>query len=207
MADVACYSFQAVKNLPTGDSGAMCAKDPEIDALARQMSWLGIDADTHARIGADGRYKWKYDVRHAGFKYNGNSVMAAMALVSLRHLDAHNARRRLIAAWYDGALAGNVGAKPVPVSPGCVSSRHLYQVTVADRDEMLLALADCGISAGVHYRSNAEYPMYAKFRGKLPRAEHFSARVLSLPMHLGLQKSDTARVAQVIRNCARLNAG
>ncbi|MBO9600281.1 MAG: aminotransferase class V-fold PLP-dependent enzyme [Cohnella sp.] len=45
-ADVAVYSFQAVKNLPTADSGMICFADEELDGLCRKYTWLGINKDT-----------------------------------------------------------------------------------------------------------------------------------------------------------------
>lgn len=67
----------------------------ENDRLARQLAWLGINKDTYARSNA-GTYKWKYDVDYVGYKYNGNAIMAAIALVQLKYLDEENARRREI---------------------------------------------------------------------------------------------------------------
>ena len=45
-ADVCIFSFQAVKNLPTADSGMICFKNSDYDSMARKLSWLGIDKDT-----------------------------------------------------------------------------------------------------------------------------------------------------------------
>ena len=73
------FSFQAVKNLPTADSGMICFADPELDAEVRKWTWLGINKDTYARTAGQGAYKWHYDVEHLGFKYHGNSIMAASA--------------------------------------------------------------------------------------------------------------------------------
>ena len=77
-ADAVVYSFQAVKNLPTADSGMICFADAELDKIVRQQSWLGIDKDTFSRTQSGGTYKWYYDVPHLGFKEHGNSVMAAI---------------------------------------------------------------------------------------------------------------------------------
>ena len=99
--DVSIFSFQAVKNMPTADSGMICFHNKDLDEAARKWSWLGINKDTYARTLSKGSYKWMYDVEHLGFKYNGNSIMAAMALVSLKYLDRDNAYRRQISAWYD----------------------------------------------------------------------------------------------------------
>ena len=80
-ADVSVFSFQAVKNLPTADSGMICFADPQLDTEARKWTWMGINKDTYARTASQGSYKWYYDVEYEGFKYHGNSIMAAMESV------------------------------------------------------------------------------------------------------------------------------
>src|SRR5260221_465794 len=47
--DVSIFSFHAVKNLPTADSGMICFADPTLDTEVRRWTWLGIDKDTYAR--------------------------------------------------------------------------------------------------------------------------------------------------------------
>ena len=146
--DVSVFSFHAVKNLPTADSGMICFPDAESDAAARHWTWLGIDKDTFARTQSDSTYKWHYQVEHVGFKYHGNSIMAGIGLVSLQYLDADNAFRRQLAAWYDEGLAGAAGIDRVPVAPECESARHLYQVMVDRRDEVMVGLNAAQIYPG-----------------------------------------------------------
>lgn len=193
-ADAAVFSFQAVKNLPTADAGMICFADSALDEDVRKWSWLGINKDTYTRTLSGGTYKWLYDVEHIGFKYHGNSIMAAMALVGLRYLEEDNARRRELAGRYDAALAGARAVERVPMAPGCTPSRHLYQVMVENRDEVMVELNRRGIYPGVHYRDNALYRMYADC-GQCPRARRASERLISLPMHLRLSDRDVARVA------------
>lgn len=195
--DAAVFSFQAVKNLPTADAGMICFADPELDDEVRRWTWLGINKDTYTRtVEQEGTYRWYYDVEHEGFKYHGNSVMAALGLVSLRYLDQDNAYRRQICAWYDDALADQRGVDRVPVAPGCESSRHLYQVMVDRRDEVMAALNSVQIFPGVHYQDNTRYRMYAHAGGTCPRAQRASERLVSLPLHLGLSHADVRRVAE-----------
>lgn len=198
LADMAVYSFQAVKNLPTADSGMICCTDPVADAAVRQLSWLGINKDTYARMGAKGDYKWLYDVEHVGFKYNGNAVMAAMGLVGLRHLDAGNAYRRQLAAWYDEALEDVPEVVRLPMARDCDSSRHLYSILVMDRDAVMQRLYEAGIFPGVHYLDNTRYGMYATAAGTCPRAAAMSERIISLPMHLRLTQEDVEHVATTL---------
>lgn len=129
-ADVVVFSFQAVKNLATADSGMICFKNAEDDERVRKMSWLGINKDTYARTAAQGAYKWMYDVEEVGFKYHGNSIMAVMGLVALKYLDRDNAYRRQIANWYRENLAGNDKVRFIDINPECESSTHLVQIRV-----------------------------------------------------------------------------
>lgn len=201
-ADAAVFSFQAVKNLATADSGMVCFADADDDRTARRLSWLGISKDTFERTHGGGAYKWMYEVDELGFKYHGNSVMAALALVGLRYLDEDNAQRRRIAAVYDERLRDADGVELVPMAPGCTPSRHLYQIRVAERDAFMQALNERGIYAGVHYRDNSAYALYAPYRRETPRAVEASDSLISLPLHLRLDDDDILRVTEAIRELA-----
>lgn len=198
-ADVTIFSYQAVKNLPTADSGMICFRDASLDREARKWSWLGISQDTYTRTLSGGTYKWLYDVEHAGFKYNGNSLMAAMALVGLKYLDEDNAYRRQIATWYDEELGEVAAVERVSLAENFTPSRHLYQVMVEKRDATILALHQRKIYPGVHYNDNIRYRMYVGAEGSCPRARYASEHVISLPMHLRLSEADVRRVARALR--------
>ena len=194
-ADVAVYSFQAVKNLPTADSGMICFRDAANDERVRKLTWLGINKDTYSRTAAQGSYKWMYDVEEVGFKYHGNSIMAAIGIVGLKYLDEDNAYRRSLAKQYRDLLSGKPGIDIVPVAEGCESSTHLLQIRVADRDAVMKRLNDGGVYPGVHYRDNTEYRMYSYARGDCPNASRASSEIISLPMHLSLSDTNVLTVA------------
>lgn len=197
-ADAAVFSFQAVKNLPTADAGLLCfgpdGQADQKDEFARQQAWMGIDKDTYARSNKNG-YSWEYGVQRIGWKYNGNSIMAAMALVALRHLEEGNQRRRELCDIYDSLLGDKI--ERVPMHPDCTPSRHLYQVLVDNRNKVIEQLRDAGIGAGVHYINNLHYPIFNSWRNDddCPKAEAASRRLLSLPLHLRLTDTDALCVA------------
>ena len=190
-ADATVFSFHSVKNLPTADGGMICFAREEDDLRARKLSWLGIDKDTYARTEGGGAYKWRYEVDEVGFKYHGNSLMAAIGLVQLRYLDEDNRYRRQLAQWYDEALDGAPGIARVPTRDGIESSRHLYQIRVAHRDAFMVALNGDQIFPGVHYRDNTIYGMYHDAHGTCPNAARASDRLISLPLHLRLTRKDS----------------
>lgn len=198
-AEVVIYSFQAVKNLPTADSGMICFKNGEFDAVVRKKAWLGINKDTYARAtNSGGSYKWKYDVEYIGYKDHGNSIMAAIGLVQLKHLDRDNAYRRQLAEWYSkGFEEYSDKIKLVDIPENCESSRHLFQIIVEDRDGLMAYLNEHEIYPGVHYVDNTEYKMYAYAKGTCPNAAYVSNHVISLPIHIRLTYED---VQAVIKN-------
>ena len=198
-ADAIVYSFQAVKNLPTADSGMICFKELEHDTIVRKKTWLGINKDTYTRSNDGGTYKWKYDVEYTGYKYHGNSIMAAIALTQLKHLDKDNSYRRQLAKWYtDGFRNFADKIKLVVVPHNCESSRHLFQIIVENRDALMLYLNKHEIYPGVHYVDNTEYRMYSYAKGTCPHASYVSEHVISLPMHMRLSYEDVQNVINSI---------
>lgn len=198
-AEVVNYSFQAVKNLPTADSGMICFKREDFDSIARKKAWLGINKDTYMRTNNSGNYKWRYDVEYVGHKYHGNSIMASIGLVQLRHLDKDNAYRRQIAKWYfDGLKKYSDRIKFVRIPEGCETSQHLFQIFVEDRDGLMEFLNNNEIYPGVHYIDNTQYRMYAYAKGTCPNATYASEHVLSLPIHMRLKYEDVQKIINVI---------
>ena len=196
--DVAVYSYQAVKNMPTGDSGMICFKEARYDEICRKMAWLGINKDTYARSTDKGTYKWKYDVEYLGYKDHGNSIMASIGLVSLKYLDRDNAYRRTICSWYDQLFEGHPNIKPIPVPYADECSRHLYIIEVEDREGLMQALNEADIYPGVHYRDNTEYEMYSYDHGTCPNSHRITNRIISLPLHMQLTRADVEYICKVV---------
>lgn len=111
--------------------------------------------------------------------------------------------RRQICSWYDAAFADEPRIERVPMNPDCVPSRHLYQVLVDHRDDVVGRLQQAQIYPGVHYRDNTVYKMYSDQAGQCPAAERASNRLLSLPLHLRLSKDDVLRVSQALKNAVQ----
>lgn len=196
-ADCTVFSYQAVKNCPIADAGAICFKEEKFDKIARSLSWLGIDKSTFSRY-SEQSYKWRYDVPMLGYKYHGNSVMAAIGLVSLKYLDQDNERRRQIADAYAVRLGGNPKINIVKHSNDIVSSRHLFQITIDDRDELVEKLSQKSIYCGVHYIENTNYKMYQSFKADIIKTKNYSNRLISLPLHLHLEESDIEYIVDSI---------
>lgn len=200
--DVTVYSYQAVKNLATGDSGMICWNDEEDDKLTRQLAWLGINKDTYARSNK-GTYAWKYDVDYVGYKYNGNAIMAAVGLVQLKYLDEENARRRQIVEMYNQGFKNNPNIKVIPANYSDECAYHLYELMVPDREALLDKLSQEGINCGVHYRDNTEYSMYSYANGTCPNAHEWSQHLITMPLHMWLSDEDVKTIIEKVNEFVR----
>jgi perosamine synthetase len=191
-----CFSFQAVKNLPMGDGGALVTRSAAFDARLRRLRWLGIDADTYSRTGRLA-YKWEYDIPEVGYKCHMNDIQGAIGVAQLARLDQDNARRRQIAQRYHRELAGVPGITIPQYQPDRQSSYHLAIILAENRNRLADALRAHNIDTGVHYRRNDEYRMYEK--QDLPNVQWFADRAMSLPLHLHLTDEHVGTVIAAIK--------
>ena len=196
-ADCSVFSFQAVKNLPTADSGMICFNSDYFDEVVRKLSWMGIDKTTFKRSQTDG-YKWDYEVNELGYKYHGNSMMAAIGRSALAHLDEDNEQRRNLAKVYSGILSSASNAEIIKQRSEIESSRHLFQIRVKNREILIQTLASKGIGTGVHYKNNLEYPMYRDQYAFAPNAAKLSSEVLSLPLYADLDPDAAHDIGHMI---------
>ena len=199
--DVAVYSYQAVKNLATGDSGCICWNDAELHELNKQLAWCGINKDTYARSNK-GTYAWKYDVDYIGYKYNGNSIMAAIALTQLKYLDEENQRRREIVKIYNEGFTNNPRIKVVPANNPEECCYHLYELIVEDREKLLDALSKEGINCGVHYRDNTEYKIFSFGQGNCQNAHKVSQHLITMPLHMWLTDDEIKFIVKKVNEYA-----
>ena len=130
----------------------------------------------------EGTYKWKYDVEYVGDKYNGNAIMAGIALAQLPYLDRDNAYRRTLAQWYTEVFAKypeQIGLVKIPND--CVTSQHLFQIFVKDRDGLMMYLNSNEVYPGVHYVVNTDYRMYEYGKGTCPKADAVHPGIFAKP--------------------------
>jgi perosamine synthetase len=185
---ISCWSFHAVKNLPTGDGGMLTTNDSEIYRRAKALSWCGIDKSTFDR--SKNGYSWDYNIQEVGLKANMNDITAAIGLCQIKKLKERNEFRARVARWYDKYLPPEI-KRPYPSS-----SWHMYTIRVKNRDELYNKLKVNGVSAGVHYKPLYKYPIFP--RKVLPITEKVSKEIITLPMHLELTENDVKFICSLI---------
>jgi perosamine synthetase len=192
-----CFSFQAVKNLATGDGAMITLNSEEWASRIRKLRWVGISRDTFER-GAGNSYDWFYDVTEPGFKYHMNDIIAAIGLAQLEKLEWMNDRRRYWSKRYRAELTGIQQIQLAPIREYMFPACHNFVIKAEVRDVLRKHLNEKGINTGVHYYPNHLYVMYKPYYRELPVSENIWKRLVTLPLYPGLTEEDFQTVVKAI---------
>jgi len=197
IGDAGAFSFYATKVLACGEGGMLVSRNRELIEKVRKLSYFGIDKRAFERYTAKGT--WYYEVEELGYKFNMDSIHAALGIVQLRKQEQMLRQRERIAKYYDTHLPESVLR---PSRRDSVSHVwHLYPVKLPEhleRDRVFQGLRELGIGTSVHFIPLHRHPYYAqRFEPELfPQAEKNYARTLSLPLHAGMSIEDAEFVVQ-----------
>ena len=184
--DVAIWSFQAVKTMPTGDGGMITLNDPDLYERLSAMTWLGISS-TYSRVGTTGGtgYSWNYEVDVLGYKCYMIDLTAAIGLEQMKKLPANLEWRRHIQRRYNDEL-------PTLMQRPAWSETVQYYCARVDptvRDSLIDYLADKKIHTSVHFKPLHLFSVTQQAR-EYPVADREWLRLISLPCHNGMTEED-----------------
>jgi dTDP-4-amino-4,6-dideoxygalactose transaminase len=207
IGDFTAFSFYATKNLTTAEGG-MLTGSPEMMDRARVISLHGMNRDAWKRYTAEG--SWYYEVVEPGFKYNMTDIQAAIGLVQLGRLDEMQARRREIVAQYNAAFSGIDALQTPTERPNVESAHHLYVLRLnldrlkISRAAFIDQLKEHQIGTSVHFIPVHLHPYYRDKYGwkpeDFPVAYQEYQRLVSLPLHPGLQNEEVLDVIAAVSN-------
>jgi perosamine synthetase len=204
VADLSVFSFHPVKQITSGEGGAVTTNDPDLASRMRTFRNHGITSD-HKQREEEG--SWFYEMVDLGYNYRLTDIQCALVLSQLGKLSAWIYRRQAIARRYDEAFAQLVGVSPLEVLPEVSHAYHLYVIRLDERyprAAVFRALRAEGIGVNVHYIPVYRHPFYQKRFGTgpglCPVAESAYEHILSLPMFPRMTNDDVDRViATLIR--------
>jgi len=205
--DVACFSFDGIKNITSGEGGLVVTADREIMARVRDARLLGVERDSEKRF--RGERSWEFDVSRQGFRYHMSNVSAAIGRVQLRRFATEFAPRRVaLARRYRELLDGTPSVTLLDTDLTSVVP-HIQPVRIGAnrRDRVRARLLSEGIETGIHYKPNHLLAYYGGGAISLPCAERLYTELLSLPLHPGLSDADVAAVCSAataaVEECSR----
>ena len=211
-ADATVMSFHSVKNITTGEGGAICLQLPapfDPDAEYRFLKAFSLNGQTKSAFEKNQPGAWRYDILAQGMKANMPDLCAAVGLAQIRRYKSELLpERKRIFERYQGAF----GAYPWAILPnfqqasGSESSCHLYMlrlknVSEAQRDRIIERIAERGVGVNVHY---IPLPMLTLFKNlgyhiaDYPGTFELYQSEISLPIYNGLTINQVDQVIQVV---------
>ena len=212
IADFTSFSFHAVKNLTTAEGGALTWReipginDEDIYNQVQLYSLHGQNKDALAKtkLGA-----WEYDIKGPWYKCNMTDVHAGIGLAQLSRYEEILKRRKKIISKYDNAF------RPLRIktlnhyTEEYQSSGHLYitrvpNITLEQRQEIIVKMAEVGIACNVHYKPLPMMTAYINLGFDIkdyPNAYAQFENEITLPLHTCLKDEE---IEYVIENYVRI---
>lgn len=207
IADFSNFSFHAVKNFTTAEGGAVTWKSIEgIDdeELYHQYQLLSLHGQSKDALAKTQLGAWEYDIVGPWYKCNMTDVAAGIGLAQMQRYKGILARRKEIIEKYNAAF------KPIGIevlehyNDAHQSSGHLYitripGITLEQRHEIIVKMAEAGIACNVHYKP---LPMMTAYKNlgfdikDYPNAYKRFENEITLPLHTKLTDEEVEYVIE-----------
>ncbi|MFC9560130.1 DegT/DnrJ/EryC1/StrS family aminotransferase [Agromyces sp. NPDC056965] len=208
-AEIAAWSFHPRKILTTGEGGMITTSRPDWAARARRLREHSMSvsaAERHASLVSPPE-----EYGEIGFNYRMTDLQAAVGLVQLGRLAEVVERRREIAARYRTALADASGVRLVGDPAWGTSNFQSLWLEVLpeypiDREGLLIALAEAGVSARRGIMASHRQPAYADLDtgdAALPVTERLTDGTIVLPLFHQMTDDELDRVTAIVLEAGR----
>jgi len=192
-SDFAAFSFQAIKQLTTGNGGMIVFRDQALEEKAKRLRWFGIDR-VRKQKGI-----WENDITEIGYKYEMTDVQAAIGLAGLEEFDEIATLRRSLYRRYVERLRSLPHVRIVDdFDPRKGHAAWLITVVVEHRMQCQLKLRSRRIESGqVHFR-NDRYSIFAT-KDEFPGMDSIDGNYLVLPLHTKMSLADVELICDVLK--------
>ena len=203
VADFTTFSFHAVKNFTTAEGGSVTWKEnPNFDneELYREYQIYSLHGQTKDALAKTKAGSWEYDIVIPGYKCNLTDIAASIGLVQLDRYPKLLERREDIIDQYNKGFEGTRITALSHSSEEYKSCGHLYithveGATFEQRGEIIVKMAERGISCNVHYKP---LPLLTAYKNlgfdieNYPNAYNYYVKEITLPLHTRLSDEDVA---------------
>ena len=198
--DVICFSFDGIKNITSGEGGAIVTNDSKVLAIVKDARLLSIEKDSDKRY-ADQR-SWDFDVKKQGYRYHMSNIFAAIGRVQLSRFDNEFAPKRIaLLKRYKELLLSNNDIVFQNHEEHTFIVPHILSIRILrnKRDSLKHELEKLNIPVGIHWKPN-HLLSYYKTDYILPVTEKIYEEILTLPLHPEIKISDVDNICKSIIN-------
>ena len=204
-SDITVFSFHPVKIITTGEGGMAMTNDDEIASRLRELRTHGITKDPKKFINRN-LGQWFYEQHTLGFNYRMNDIQAALGISQFKRIDKIVRERQNQFDFYR-SLVKDTQIKFLEIPLNVFSSVHLAVAIIPEEyihkyREIFDFMKLNNVGVQLHYLPVHLQPYYEKLgfkKGDFPNAEKYSSIALSLPVYIGLTRSDQKLIIDLLK--------
>ena len=209
--DITVFSLHSVKNITTGEGGAICINLPkpfDNKNVLQYLRYLSLNGQTKSAFEKSKVGGWRYDIVDQGLKVNMPDICAAVGLAQIKqYKNKLLPERKEIFEYYNNYFSKYNWAK-LPPSKNSVSesSYHLYMLRINDinedqRDQMIEYISSNDVAVNVHYIPMSMLTLFKNKGYKIedyPNTYNLYANEISLPVYNNLSKRHLEKITNTV---------
>jgi len=213
------FSFHPIKNITTGEGGAITTNDRELYERLLSLRTHGtIKSEEHIKNKklafsvVDGKSvmnPWYYEMQELSHNFRISDFQCALGRSQLKKLERFTQRRNDLVEIYNTEINNKLNGfvKPLGIKDGVGSAHHLFVVRIPfqklkdGRAALMLFLMEHGVQTQVNYMPIYLHPYYQDYLNdipELPNAENYYDECLSLPLFACMDDDDPRRVIELL---------
>ena len=211
LSDITIFSFHSVKNITTGEGGAICLNLPKAFDNKEEKVYLkslSLHGQNKSAFEKNQVGSWKYDIIDQGLKCNMPDICAAIGLAQIKIYKTNLLpERKKIFDYYNNFFRKfKQFVSPLREKNNSHSSCHLYMLRILNfseemRDYMISKISSHGVAVNVHYIPMATFTFFKKKGFKIedyPVTYNLYKNLITLPLYNGLTSEELDYVCKTV---------
>lgn len=194
IGDIGVFSFFGNKILSTGEGGAILTNNKEYADKIKLYRGQGMDPER------------RYWFPVVGYNYRMTNIAAAIGLAQVERFQELLGKRRALSDSYYGLLTQIEGCSidNLEFLPESVPwLRNVFLSDPGQQNSVMKFMASQDVETRPVFIPMHKLPPYLNLNSDYSRADHWSARGISLPLHTGMDHEDVEKVATTLSSAIR----
>lgn len=198
--DLVCFSFDGIKNITSGEGGAIITSNKAYAERIKTIRLLGVIGDSKNRY--KNKRTWDFDVKEQGWRYHMSDIMASIGRVQLANRNKIFLKRKKIASQYLKNL-NKYDKITIILRDIKEIVPHIFPIIIhnlKNKNKLRKKLLEHNIETGIHYKPNHLLQFYRQENINLPNTEFIYQNIVTLPLHPDIKIKEVNFICKTLKN-------